>query len=119
MSENGKTWLRLRWRTMFWLVLIALIGWSTYSYWWEYNDFATRRARELLAPAAGAQCTVLYLAEPLGMEKNSLSPQQIAGVSNHVQGTFVQLNDDWIVLETNDEEQLWIPREHVLLLRVK
>lgn len=118
MSENSKSWFRLRWRTLFLLVIAGVVGWSAYSYWSEYSELAARKDRELMAPTAGTQCTVIFRKEELGTSTNQLAPMQIDGVSNHVQGKFVKLNDDWIVLAEAGGKQLWIPRGHVLLMRV-
>lgn len=118
MSENGKNWFRLRWRTLFLLVIAGAVGWSAYSYWSEYSEHAARKAREMMAPTVGAQCTAIFRKAELGLDSSRLTPMEIQGVTNYVRGKFVQLNDDWIVLATPEEQQLWIPREHVLLLRV-
>jgi len=118
MSENGKSWFRLRWKTLFLLAITGAVGWSAYSYWTEYSEHAARKAREMMAPAAGTQCTAILRKDELGLDSSRLMPMEIQGVTNYVRGKFVQLNDDWIVLTTPEEQQLWIPREHVLLLRV-
>ena len=102
MAENGKTWLRLRWRTMFLLATLAVVGWSGYSYWAEYRELADRKAPEMMAPAVGATCEI-----------------QLQASDAPVTGKFVKLNDDWIVLVTEQEGQVWIPREHVRLMRVE
>jgi len=119
MPENSKAWFRLRWRTMLLLAIAGTVGWSAYSYWSEYREQAARKAREVMAPAVGAQCTILYRKEELGATTNRLTPVQIEGVSNDVQGKFVKLNDDWIVLVAPGGQQLWVPRDHVLLMRVE
>ncbi|NOZ40006.1 MAG: hypothetical protein GXP24_07255 [Planctomycetes bacterium] len=106
MSENSKSWFRLRWRTMFLLVIVGPVVWSAYAYWSEYSEQAARKAREMMAPTAGSLCTVLYRKEELG-------------ISTNVQGKFVKLNDDWIVLKEESGGQIWFPREHVLLIRIK
>jgi len=59
-----------------------------------------------MAPTAGSLCTVLYRKEELG-------------ISTSVQGNFVKLNDDWIVLKEESGRQIWFPREHVLLMRIE
>lgn len=104
---------------MFLLAIAVVVGWSAYSYWWEYSELAARRARESMAPAVGAKCTIILRTDELGIEKNRLYSVEIDGVSNHVAGEFVKLNDDWIVLKTTSTEETWIPRDHVLLLQVK
>jgi len=119
MPENSKAWFRLRWRSMLLLVIAGTVGWSAYSYWSEYREQAARKAREIMAPTAGSQCTVLYRKEALGAIINRLTPVQIEGAFNDVQGKFVKLNDDWIVLIAANGQQLWVPRDHVLLMRVE
>jgi hypothetical protein len=103
MSSNGKTWFRLRWRTMFLLAIATLVAWSGYSYWSEYSERAARKARELMAPAVGAPCEI-----DLGDDAT-------------VSGTFVKLNDEWIVLSQSragSNSETWIPREKVERMRV-
>ena len=119
MSENGKTWFRLRWRTLFLLAVVVAVGWSGYSYWSEYSERAARKSRELMAPAAGAQCSVIFHRDELGIDRTVLNPSNVGGVDNYVRGKFVKLNDDWIVIAPREGEQVWIPHEHVLLLRVE
>lgn len=119
MPENGKTWFRLRWRTLFMLVLVGLVGWSAYSYWSEYSELAARKAREMMAPSVGAQCTVIFRKDELGLNTSHLDGLVVSGVTNYVQGKFVKLNDEWIVLTSRAEKQIWIPRDHVFLMRVE
>jgi hypothetical protein len=111
---------RFRIRTLLLLTLLAVIGLSVYSYWSDYMDESLRRERELLSPPRGAHCTVVLRRELLGLERMASAPATIEGVSNHLSGAFVLMNDEWIVLEgaSPSEPQQWIPREHVLLLRV-
>lgn len=104
MSTNGKTWFRLRWRTMFLLVIAAIVGWSGYSYWSEYSERAARKARELMAPVVGASCEIEL------------------GEGEAVSGTFVKLNDEWIVVsqsKAGSKSETWIPREKVQRMRVR
>jgi len=104
MPENSKSWFRLRWRTLLLLIVLGAVAWSGYSYWSEYSEQAARKARELMAPAVGANCKI-----ELG-DKNSVS------------GIFVKLNDEWIVLSedsTDSKAETWIPRENVQRMRVE
>ena len=117
MSAGGRPRFRVRLRTLLLLITVAVVAWSISSYWTDYRDRAERRARELLSPQVGAKCTVIFRPEELGTKHALLKPGEVGGVSNSVYGGFVQHNDKWIVLETG-EEQLWIPRERVFLLRV-
>lgn len=118
MPENGKNRFRPRWRTLFLLVVLGTVGWSVYSYWSEYREQADRKARELMAPTVGSQCTVIFRKVELGVPASRLLPVEIDNVANHVQGKFVQLNEEWIVLRAASNQQLWIPRGHLLLMRV-
>jgi len=118
MPETGKTRFRPRWRTLFLFTVLGAICWSAYSYWSEYSERAARKARDLMAPAVGAQCTVILRKGELGIDSSRLWPTEIATVVNNVQGKFIQLNDEWIVLTAADQQQVWIPRGHVLLMRV-
>jgi len=96
--------LRIRWRTLLLGLILLVVAWSGYSYWSDYRDQAARKAREMLAPPAGALCTVTCTPE-------------INQIHN---GRFVQMNDHWLVLDsmTKDAPQLWIPLEHIALLKV-
>ncbi len=103
MAENSKSWFRMRWRTLFFLLVALAVGWSAYSYWREYSELAAKRARESMAPVAGSKCEVEL------SDKTTVS------------GTFVKLNDEWIVLSQSlggDRTESWIPRQHVLRMRV-
>jgi hypothetical protein len=84
-------------------------------------DEATRRERELLSPARGAECTIVLRRELLGIERMDASPTSVNGIANSIGGPFVLMNDQWIVLDGSSEgqPQQWIPREHVLLLKVE
>jgi hypothetical protein len=121
MSELPRRWFRIRLRTLLLLVLLTTIGLSVYSYWSDYVDQAERREREMLSPPHGAFCTVVLRRELLGLERMGGSPATIEGIANSVKGQFILMNDQWIVLggATETEPQQWIPREHVLLLRVQ
>jgi predicted negative regulator of RcsB-dependent stress response len=100
MSVNRKSWFRLRLRTILLLLVGVLVAWSGYSYWSDYQTHAARKAREMLAPSVGAVCTVTLDGD------------------KRVSGKFVELNDDWIVLKfAEGKEQLWIPRDRILLMR--
>lgn len=101
------------------LLIAGVVGWSAYSYWWEYSQQAAKRARESMAPTIGAQCYVIFRSEEIGTSHAMLKPASINGVENSVRGTFAMLNDEWIVLNDANKQQLWIPREHVLLIRVE
>ena len=100
MTGSSKSWFRLRLRTLLLLLVAAVVAWSGYSYWSDYRTHAARKAREMMAPPVGAQCTITLSDEAASI------------------GKFVKLNDDWIVLVTADQQQLWIPRERILQMRV-
>ena len=85
----------------------------------DYSERAARKAREMLAPALGANCIVILRPEELGTRQALLTPGEVDGVSSSIQGKFVQLNDQWIVLDFGNDKQVWVPRERVLLFRVE
>ena len=120
MSDAPRRWFRIRLRTLLVLTFLAVVGLSIYSYWSDYRDQALRRERELLSPVRGAFCTIVLKRELLGIDRIGATPASVEGVSNHVSGEFVLMNDQWVVLDgaTPSEPQQWVPREHVLLLRV-
>lgn len=100
------------------LGIVAVVGWSGYSYWQEYNQQATRRAREMMSPTVGSSCSVVFRNAETGIDKANFGTARVNGTENFVSGKFVELNDEWIVLQGPNDGQLWIPREHVLLMRV-
>lgn len=120
MSDPPRRWYRVRMRTLLLMTLLAVIGLSLYSYWSDYMDLAARRERELLSPARGDYCTVVLRRELLGIERMDAGPATVNGVANSVSGPFVLMNDQWIVLggASEGQPQQWVPREHVLLLKV-
>ncbi len=109
MATVPRSIFRLRIRTVLLLFAVGMIVWSVFSYWTEYSENSVRRARELLAPPLGANCTI------------SLDGTEAAVAS----GKIVDQSDRWIVLQQKppaDEpnstgEQIWIPRERVLLIQ--
>jgi hypothetical protein len=108
MADSARRWYRVRLRTLVLWILLVTIGLSVYSYWSDYSERALRRERELLSPPRGAGCSVILRASPEGASNQS------------VEGFFVLMNDQWIVLDGLREgrPQQWIPRENVLLLQV-
>jgi hypothetical protein len=120
MSDTPRRWFRFRLRTLLLLVLLTTIGLSGYSYWSDYVDEAARREREMLSPPPGAACTIVLRRELLGLERMGADPASVDGIENSISGPFVLMNDQWIVLGGSSETQpqQWIPRDHVLLLKV-
>ena len=120
MSDAPRRWFRFRLRTLLVLTFLGVVGLSIYSYWSDYRDQALRREREMLSPARGALCTVVLKRELVGLDRVSASPASLGEVSHNLRGAFVLMNDQWIVLDgaSPSEPQQWIPREHVLLLRI-
>ncbi len=107
MAETRRSWFRPRLRTVLIATVVALVAWSGYTTWQTYSERAERRARELMAPPAGAYCTVTGRGEP--------------GLT--VSGRFVRMNREWVVLERIGSEgqlsgQFWFPRESIAHLRV-
>ncbi|RIK79772.1 MAG: hypothetical protein DCC67_10075 [Planctomycetota bacterium] len=121
MSDSPRRWYRLRLRTLVLLTLAATVAWSVYSYWSDYQEQAARRERELLSPPRGATCTVVFRRELIGLGQMGPTPATVNGIDNSVRGRFMLMNDDWIVLagqSDNDSRQHWIPRGNVLVLEV-
>ena len=84
------------------LAVLAIVGWSGYSTWENYREHSERKAREMLAPAPGAECRVVCH-KPDGKE---------------FKGRFVRLNSQWVVIETQPGVEFWVPRENVAFLTV-
>lgn len=120
MSDSPRRWLPLRIRTLLLLILLAVVSLSVYSYWSDYVDQSLRRERELLSPPRGARCTVIFRRDLLGIDRMHPAPATVADPPNSVEGPFMLMNDQWIVLDASPgHPQQWIPRDHVLLLQVE
>jgi hypothetical protein len=115
-----RRFFRFRIRTLLLLTLLTVIGLSVYSYWSDYRDEALRRSRELLAPAPGTYCNVIFRGDLLGLERMSPKSYESGGVANYLHGKLVMTNDQWIVLALPDpgQSQRWIPRENVLMIEI-
>jgi hypothetical protein len=120
MADAPRRRYRPRLRTLFWLTLLTIVGWTAYSYWSDYAERAAQRERELLSPSAGDLCTVILRGDALGLEQMPARATQIDGVKNYVEGRFVLMNDQWLKLDgvAPGDPQQWIPRENVLLIQV-
>lgn len=120
MPEVKRRWFRIRVRSLLLLILIAVVGMSVYSYWADYRREQLRRARELPYPAVGKACTVVFKGSALGVDSPPPPTAEVNGMSNSLSGEFRAINDQWIVLQRMppDDSVVWIPREHVLLIRV-
>ena len=71
------------------------------------------------SPDVGAPCTVVFRRDVLGLNRPvPLDANSVDGIAVSHGGTFLKLDDDWLVLTGTDEEH-WIPRKHILLLRVQ
>jgi hypothetical protein len=101
---------RVRYRTIILLMVVAMILWSGFSYWTEYSENATRRARELLAPPVGVRCRIELIAENKA----------------DILGEIIEQSERWIVVQPSGDSEgpdaptktVWIPRERVLLIEV-
>jgi cytoskeletal protein RodZ len=110
MSTASRSLFRIRYRTIIMLMVVAIILWSGFSYWTEYSDNAARRARELLAPPLGVECSI----ELAGTELPS------------VVGTITDQSERWLVVQpsrspdtpTAPTNAIWIPRERILTIEV-
>jgi hypothetical protein len=120
MADTPRRWLGLRLRTLVWLVLLAVVALSVYSYWTDYAERSLRRRRELLSPERGDLCTVVLRGDALGLDQMPPRASRVNGVDNYVEGRFVLMNDQWVVLAGAGEgdPQQWIPRENVLVIQV-
>jgi hypothetical protein len=107
MGDPPRRWFRFRIRTLLLLTLLTVIVLSVYSYWSDYADQAARRQRELLAPAKGAYCTVF------------LDPAASGDGDKYLFGRFYLMNDEWLVLDGENQKQHWIPRQYVKRLQVE
>jgi hypothetical protein len=109
MATVPRSIFRLRIRTVLLLFAVGMIVWSAFSYWTEYSESSARRARELLAPPLGANCTI------------SLDGMEAAVVY----GKIVDQSERWIVLQQEPAvdvssgrgKKIWIPLERVLLIQ--
>lgn len=116
---NSRRWYRPRIRTMLLLLLVAAVAWSSYTYWTDYSQRSRQRLRELMAPAEGASCRVVFRGDAIGLDRSGVQPRSVEGTSNYVSGVFVRMNDQWLVLKQPIEgraTQVWIAREQILYL---
>jgi hypothetical protein len=119
MADAPRRWFRFRLRTLLFVTMLVVIAAACYSYWTDYSEQAARRERELLSPARGAACTVILRDEALGVASAAGRPAWRDRDDNFVAGKFYLMNDDWVVVDLADGAQQWIPRAHVLMLRVE
>jgi len=84
-----------------------------------WSDDATPVGEEL-ALRPGDLCTIVFRRETLGLDRGYLRPTTVNGVGNFIQGHFVAMNEEWIAIQDfgSGKERHWIPREHVLFLKV-
>lgn len=110
MSTVSRPFWRIRYRTAILLLALAMVVWSAFSYWSEYSENATRRARDLLSPPLGVGCTITL----------------DTGEYQQLNGRIVEQSDRWIVLQQPAEQNtpnspkpnVWVPRERVLTIEV-
>ena len=119
MGDAPRRWFRFRLRTLLVVTMLVVIAASVYSYWSDYWEQSSRRERELLSPARGAGCTVILRGEALGLDPAAEKTPWMDRADNSIAGTFYLMNDEWIVIDVKPGSQQWIPREHVLMLRVE
>jgi len=122
MSSASRPWYRLRIRTLILLLILAVVAWSVYSYWSDYSQRTARVSRELMTPTAGTSCRVLFRGDALGLESSGIRWGEVNGVANSVGGEFVKMNDQWLVIESQQSEKTlerWIPREQVLFIEIE
>ena len=88
-----------------------MIVWSAFSYWTEYSENSVRRARELLAPPLGANCSI----------------KASGNQSMLYHGKIVEQSERWIVLQLTADDptlnplakQVWIPRERIEAIEIE
>jgi hypothetical protein len=108
-------------RTILLLGLVAIISWSGYAYWTDYQSRTERRLREFMAPTRSARCRVVFRGDAVGLARSGVEAAVINGTANHVTGYFVRMNGEWVVLRhdlSGESEEFWIPREQILMLRM-
>ncbi len=69
----------------------------------------------------GASCTIQFRRDALGANMSlPISPttDSINGAIVSVSGTLAAINDEWVVISDADNQQTWIPRSMILLVRV-
>ena len=100
------------------LSLVAVAAWSSYTYWTDYSQRSQQRLRELMAPSAGATCRVVFRGDAIGLARSGTQPRVVDQPRNYVSGTFVRMNDQWLVLEQatpgDRARKIWIAREQIL-----
>jgi hypothetical protein len=119
MGDAPRRWFRFRLRTLLLATMLVVIAAACYSYWTDYSEQAARRERELLSPARGAACTVILRDDALGVAPSTDRSSWRDRRDNVIAGKFYLMNGEWVVLDLPDGAQQWIPRAHVLMLRVE
>ncbi|MDZ4658478.1 MAG: hypothetical protein SH868_12945 [Bythopirellula sp.] len=105
MATAPRSIFRIRYRTAILLLALAMILWSGFSYWSEYSENSARRARELLAPPTGVNCSVAVSGNEPVLWRGKITEQ----------------SERWIVLQPSSDSKkpdvtrnrVWIPRERV------
>lgn len=122
MSSSSRPWYRLRIRTFLILAILAIVAWSLFSYWADYSERTARVSRELMSPEVGATCRILFRGDAIGVENSGVRWGEVNGVANSIEGEFLRMNDQWLVIETTRNEstfEKWIPREQVLYIEIE
>jgi hypothetical protein len=109
MSTAPRPFWRIRYRTAILLLALAMVVWSLFSYWSEYSENAARRARDLLAPPLGVECTITL----------------DTGEYQQYYGRIIEQSERWVVLQQSAKPNgpaprpnIWIPRERILTIEV-
>jgi hypothetical protein len=80
-------------------------------------------ALDPLAPEPGSTCTVHFRRDTLGAAADNAIPVTSGshnGATVVLNGVIVNMNDDWLVLTSvEDDTQRWIPRSVILYLDVR
>ncbi|WP_145057864.1 hypothetical protein [Adhaeretor mobilis] len=122
MSSASRPWYRLRIRTLLLLLVLVVVAWSVYTYWSDYTERHARVSRELMTPTSGTSCRVLFRGDAIGVENSGVRWGEVNGRANYVRGDFVKMNEQWLVIESEQSEKTverWIPREQVLFIEIE
>ena len=78
--------------------------------------------REQVEPKIGMQCVVQFRRDALvgGVSKNPIGAtvDSVSGSPISLAGMVEKIGDEWLVLRTRENKQLWIPRNMILYLEV-
>jgi hypothetical protein len=105
-------------RMVVWLIALAcVVVWPA-----GCENRGGRKDTGKLEPKVGSQCVVQFRRDALGggVNSNPIGPtvDSVNGSQISLPGMIEKIGDDWLVLRTRDNQQLWIPRGMILCLEV-